>query len=107
MDRLPERSVVICMAGRVKSMSGNIFYRFRQDSNFLYLTGFQEPDAAVVLEKDSSSRGYKMTMFVQDRDEANETWNGPRSGIDGATDVFGADEVRKSFVVGCIQKLRD
>ncbi|UZJ55987.1 hypothetical protein CBS101457_005307 [Exobasidium rhododendri] len=92
MERLPEKSVVVVMSGRVKNMSGNIFYRFRQDSNFLYLTGFQEPDSAIVLEKNSSSRGYKMTMFVPSRDEANETWNGPKSGLDGATEIFRADE---------------
>ncbi|CBQ69694.1 related to X-Pro aminopeptidase II [Sporisorium reilianum SRZ2] len=93
MDRLPDNSVVVAMSGRVKSMSGNIFYKFRQETNFWYLTGFQEPDSAVILEKDASSpRGYKMTMFVQKRDEHNETWNGPRTGLDGAVDMFGADE---------------
>lgn len=97
MNRLPDNSVVVAMSGRVKSMSGNIFYKFRQESNFWYLTGFQEPDSAVVLEKDpSSSRGYKMTMFVPMRDEHNETWNGPRSGLDGATDMFGADDAKES-----------
>ena len=93
MDSLPDNSVVVAMSGRVKSMSGNIFYKFRQETNFWYLTGFQEPDSAVILEKHPSSlRGYKMTMFVQKRDEHNETWNGPRTGLDGAVDMFGADE---------------
>ncbi|KAE8192884.1 hypothetical protein CF328_g5217 [Tilletia controversa] len=92
MERLPEGSVVVAMSGRAKSMSGNIFYRFRQETNFWYLTGFQEPDAALILEKNSSPRGFKMTMFVQARDEHNETWNGPRTGVDGAHDIFGADE---------------
>jgi intermediate cleaving peptidase 55 len=92
MDRLPEKSVVVCMAGRIKTMSGNIFYRFRQDSNFLYLTGFQEPDSAVILEKTSDERGYRMTMFVQHYDQAAEVWNGPRTGKEGAEKVFGADE---------------
>lgn len=93
MERLPENSAVVCMGGRIKNMSGNIFYRFRQESNFLYLTGFQEQDSAVLLEKKASSpRGYTMTMFVQPRDQANEVWNGPRTGLDGAMEVFGADE---------------
>lgn len=74
-------------------MSGAIFYRFRQSSNFFYLCGFNEPDAALVLEKRASSpRGYKMTMFVPPRDASYEAWNGPRTGTDGAVDVFGADE---------------
>jgi intermediate cleaving peptidase 55 len=92
MDRLPEKSVVVVMAGRTKMMSGKIFYRFRQDSNFLYLTGFQEPDSALILEKNSSSKGYKMTMFVPSREDSNETWNGPKTGTDGAINIFGADD---------------
>ena len=51
MDRLPPKSVVVLMGGRIKYMSRNIFYKFRQESNFWYLTGMQEPDAALVLEK--------------------------------------------------------
>ncbi|KAK0537042.1 aminopeptidase [Tilletia horrida] len=92
MASLPDSSIVVAMSGRVKIMSGNIFYRFRQETNFWYLTGFQEPDAALIMEKNSGPRGYKMTLFVQARDEHNETWNGPRTGIDGAQDIFGADE---------------
>ncbi|EPQ28053.1 uncharacterized protein PFL1_04380 [Pseudozyma flocculosa PF-1] len=93
MEQLPDGSVAVLVSGRVKSMSGAIFYKFRQESNFWYLTGFQEPDSAVVLERDASRpRGYRMTMYVPPRDDHNETWNGPRTGVDGATDVFGADE---------------
>jgi len=33
-------------------------------------------------------------MFVRPRDAADEMWHGPRSGLEGATEVFGADEVR-------------
>ena len=93
MDSLPDRAVVVAMAGRVKPMSGKIHYRFRQDSNFLYLCGFMEPDACLILEKDSSVKGYKMTMYVPSRgDEQDQIWNGPRTGTDGAELYFGADE---------------
>lgn len=93
MDQLEDGAVVLVMGGRIKYMSGAIFYRFRQASNFWYLTGFQEPDAAVVFHKQaSSSRGYKMTVFVPPHDAGNEAWNGPRTGPDGAVDVFGADD---------------
>ncbi|KDN49909.1 hypothetical protein K437DRAFT_255161 [Tilletiaria anomala UBC 951] len=94
MDALPEGSVVVAMSGRVKPMSGKICYRFRQETNFHYLTGFLEADACVLIEKQSSSlKGYKMTMFVPGRgDEQDEMWNGPRTGTDGAEQFFGADE---------------
>ena len=94
INSLPKGSVVVAMSGRVKSMSGKIFYRFRQESNFFYLTGFLEPDACLILEKNESSlKGYKMTMFVQGRgDEQDEMWNGSRTGVDGVEKFFGADE---------------
>ncbi|WFD23757.1 intermediate cleaving peptidase 55 [Malassezia equina] len=92
MDRLPEKSTVVLMGGRTKYMSRNIFYKFRQESNFWYLTGMQEPDAALVLEKDHSSRGYKMTMFVEPRQATKEVWDGPTCGLDGAEKIFRADE---------------
>lgn len=93
MATLEDGAVVLVMGGRIKYMSGQIFYRFRQASNFWYLTGFQEPDSAVVLQKQASSpRGYKMTMFVPPHDANHQVWNGPRTGPDGAVDVFGADD---------------
>ncbi|WFD35293.1 intermediate cleaving peptidase 55 [Malassezia cuniculi] len=92
MDSLPSGSVAVLMGGRIKYMSRNIFYRFRQESNFWYLTGLQDPDCMLVLEKNSSARGYRMLLFVPPRDTHNEAWDGPICGIDGATAVFGADE---------------
>lgn len=49
MDSLPERSVVILPGARLQYASGGIFYKFRQASDFYYLTGWLEHDAAVIL----------------------------------------------------------
>ena len=54
-------------------------YKFRQASDFWYLTGFEEPDSAVILEKTSSSRGYRMTMFSMGKDSHKEKWEGART----------------------------
>lgn len=44
-------------------------------------------------EKNDSSRGYKQTMFVPPKSPADELWDGPRTGVDGAKELFAADEV--------------
>lgn len=53
-------------------------YKFRQASDFWYLTGFEEPDAAVILEKTSSSRGYRMTLFCHGSDPEQAQWDGAK-----------------------------
>ncbi|KAG6889042.1 hypothetical protein C0995_004325 [Termitomyces sp. Mi166 len=94
IDRLPENSLVVCVSAPVKYMSNNIFYKYRQASNFWYLTGFDEPDSAVILEKTSSSRGYQMTLFCKGKDPAKEKWDGARTSVPHAAAIFRADEVQ-------------
>ena len=58
-----------------------------------YLTGFNQPDAAIILaSKDLHQRLKPFTMFCQPYDPQTEIWDGPRAGIEGALDVFGADQ---------------
>ncbi|PVF95749.1 hypothetical protein CPB86DRAFT_563159 [Serendipita vermifera] len=99
MDSLPAGSVVVLRAGNVKYMSKNIFYRFRQSSDFWYLTGFEEPQATVVLEKDASPKGYRMTFFCAPNDARKELWDGPVAGISGAKETFGADEAFENYTL--------
>ncbi|KAJ7179625.1 peptidase M24, structural domain-containing protein [Mycena filopes] len=94
MESLPESSLVISVSGTVKYMSGQIFYKFRQASDFWYLTGFDEPHSAVILEKNSTSRGYRMTLFSAGKDSAKEKWDGARTGFKEAATLFQADDAR-------------
>jgi len=63
-------------------------YQFRQFSDFHYLTEWPEPDAhAVILIKDSIP---ELHMFVLDKNEEMETWDGKRIGQQGAIEIYGA-----------------
>lgn len=63
------------------------FLSFFQNSPFSYLTGFREPNAALVMRKTAS--GFASTMFVEPRDPAREVWTGSRLGPAGASIVIG------------------
>lgn len=76
----------------MKYRSGAVFYDFHQDPNFFYLTGFNEPDAIAVIEKGNSDVEYTFHLFVRPKDERAELWDGARSGVQAAQDVFNADE---------------
>ncbi|CAO3651439.1 unnamed protein product [Mucor hiemalis] len=92
MKSLPEDSVVISVGYSTRYMTNNIFYPFHQNTDFWYLSGFNEPDAAMVLEKSDCERGFKQTMFVLPKNASAELWDGPRTGVDGVKELFGADE---------------
>src|SRR6187549_1046883 len=89
MRRMDQKSVAIIPSAREATRSNDTAYRFRQDSDFLYLTGFEEPEAIAVI---APSRDKKFTMFVRPRDPEREIWDGRRSGVEGAKKEFGAHE---------------
>ena len=89
---LPENSIAVLAASDLKYRSGAVFYEFHQEPNFFYLTGFKEPDALAVIEKASSDLEYRFHLFVRPKDEQAEIWDGARSGVQAAQDVFNADE---------------
>ncbi|KAJ3417595.1 hypothetical protein HDV05_000052 [Chytridiales sp. JEL 0842] len=95
VEKIPDGSVALVAGFGLRYATSGIFYPFHQNTDLLYLSGFNEPDAAMVLEKNSSLKtGHKYTLYVRPRDRRNEVWDGPRSGISGAKSFFEADEAK-------------
>ena len=69
-------------------MHNDVEYVYRQDSDFYYLTGFNEPEAVAVL---APHHEHRFILFVQPKDPAKETWTGYRCGVEGAKELYGAD----------------
>lgn len=67
-------------------------YKYRADSSFYYLTGFAEPDAVAVIETFAEGEEYSYSLFCRERDREMEIWHGYRAGIDGAIEIYDADE---------------
>src|SRR5258705_5807013 len=89
MRRMDPKSVAIIPSAREATRSNDTQYRFRQDSDFFYLTGFEEPDSIAVIRP---SHETKYTLFVRPRDPEREIWDGRRAGVEGAKSEFGANE---------------
>jgi Xaa-Pro aminopeptidase len=64
-------------------------FDFHQDPDFLYLTGFPEPEAVAVITPGHPDGDY--TLFVRPRDPEMEAWNGYRAGVKGAKDRYDVD----------------
>ena len=89
MRRMQPRSVAIIPAARETTRSNDTHYRFRQDSDFFYLTGFEEPEAIAVIKPGET---HEYVLFVRPRDPEREIWDGRRAGVEGAKSEFGAQE---------------
>ena len=83
------KSVAIIPGAHDTRRSNDTHYRFRQDSDFFYLTGFEEPDAIAVVKLEGDK---KYTLFVRPRDPEREIWDGRRAGVEGAKSEFGAED---------------
>ena len=81
-------SVAVIPSAREAYRSNDSNYRFRQDSDFYYLTGFDEPESIAVI---TPSKEHKYTLFVRPRDPEREIWDGRRAGVEGAVSEYGAD----------------
>ncbi|KAF2857392.1 peptidase M24 [Piedraia hortae CBS 480.64] len=90
--KLPANSIAILKASELRFKSGPAFYEFHQDPNFFHLTGFNEPSAVAAISTGTSPAEYTFHLFVRPKDVKAEQWDGARSGIQAALDVFNADE---------------
>jgi Xaa-Pro aminopeptidase len=89
IEQMEENSIAIIPAAHEATRSYDTEYRFRQDSDFWYLTGFPEPDAIAVIDPASKQ---PFTLYVRPRDLEMETWFGRREGTEGAVKNYGADK---------------
>ncbi|CRK89593.1 CLUMA_CG003262, isoform A [Clunio marinus] len=82
--------LIVIPSGTKKFISASIPYVFRQNSDFLYLTGCLEQDSLLVLEINEKST--KSVLFLRPKDKNAELWDGTRTGPDNAIELFGVDQ---------------
>lgn len=90
MDVVGSDAVVIVPSSVEQVRNRDVHYPFRQDSDFRYLTGFNEPDALLVLAPGHAEGEYH--VFCRPRDREREIWDGLRAGPEGVMERHGADQ---------------
>jgi Xaa-Pro aminopeptidase len=67
----------------------DVEHPYRQDSDLYYLTGLDEPESVLVLTNQHEE--HRVVLFVRPKKREREMWDGPRAGVEGAVEAFGAD----------------
>ncbi|MEM7209076.1 MAG: Xaa-Pro aminopeptidase [Pseudomonadota bacterium] len=100
MRAIGRGSIAIIPSAPVRNRNRSVDYPFRQDSDFYYLTGFNEPEAVAVLIPGRTQGEY--LLFCRERDPEQETWHGRRMGIERAAEMLDVDD---AFPIGDIDEI--
>lgn len=83
-------SVAIIPSATEHIRNRDVYHDFRQNSDFMYLTGFKEPESVAVFIPGRKLGEY--ILFCREKDPAKEIWDGLRAGQEGAVEQYGADD---------------
>ncbi|MDV7188272.1 aminopeptidase P N-terminal domain-containing protein [Lutibacter sp. TH_r2] len=89
---MPKNSVAVIFANPIRNRANDVDFHYHQNPNFYYLTGYNEPHSLILIFKENQNVGNKLVnevLFVQEKNELVEMWNGKRLGIKGAQDNLG------------------
>ncbi len=89
LPQLPNNSVVLVASGEEKIRNRDVEYSFRVNSDFHYLTGFEEPDCILILQKKSELES--SYLFLREKDSKQEVWQGRRLGVEKAVQALTLD----------------
>jgi Xaa-Pro aminopeptidase len=90
MRMADQDAILVLPSAPMRVRSHDTHYPYRQDSDFWYLSGFQEPEAVLVLVP--GRKHGEALLFCRERDPEREAWDGPRAGPEGAVSAHGFDD---------------
>ncbi|HSG63699.1 MAG TPA: aminopeptidase P N-terminal domain-containing protein, partial [Gammaproteobacteria bacterium] len=100
MELIGRDGVAVLPAAPERTRSRDTLYSYRPDSDFFYVTGFEEPEAVAVLVPGREQGQF--ILFCRERDPVRELWDGRRAGPEGAVADYGADD---AFPIGDIEDI--
>jgi len=90
LQRIGIGNIALISSASTRTRNRDVDYPFRQDSDFYYLTGFNEPEAMAVFIPGREQGEY--ILFCREFDEKKALWEGAHAGLEGATKHFDADD---------------
>lgn len=100
MELIGSGSVAVLPAAPERTRSRDTLYSYRPNSDFFYVTGFEEPDSVAVLIPGRPEGEF--LVFCRDKDRERELWDGYREGPEGLVAQYGADD---AFPIGDIDEI--
>ncbi len=93
---MPANSVAIFFANPVRNRANDVDYVYHQDPNFMYLTGYNEPNSMLLIfseDQQKEDETFNEIVYVQKKDPTKELWYGRRLGVEGVAKQLGFSDV--------------
>ena len=90
MQQVGKDNIAIIASASTLTRNRDVNFPFRQDSDFYYLTGFNEANALAVFIPGREQGEY--ILFCEEFDEKKALWEGAHAGLEGATEHYCADD---------------
>lgn len=87
--RMKKNAIAVLPSSPAVARNRDVEFPYRQDSDFHYLTGFDEPESVAVIAPGREDGPF--ILFCRPYDETKAVWTGKHAGLEGAKDRFGAD----------------
>ena len=101
-NQMPSNSIAFFFTSPIMKRSNDTDFMYHQDPNFYYLTGWKEPHGVLVIFKDNQQDNngfFNEMLFVRERNEYREMWDGRRLGLRGAKKMgFDRVKLRSDFM---------
>ena len=101
-NQMPSNSIAFFFTSPIMKRSNDTDFMYHQDPNFYYLTGWKEPHGLLVIFKDNQQDNngfFNEILFVRERNEYREMWDGRRLGLRGAKKMgFDRVKLRSDFI---------
>jgi len=101
-NQMPSNSIAFFFTSPIMKRSNDTDFMYHQDPNFYYLTGWKEPHGVLVIFKDNQQDNngfFNEILFVRERNEYREMWDGRRLGLRGAKKMgFDRVKLRSDFM---------
>lgn len=102
LEKIGKDSIAIIFSNSMRNASFDADYKFKQNKNFYYLTGFNEPDSLLILcpdkiripldDKNKQYREVNEILFVRPKNQRAEMWTGRRMGQNNVTSELGIQQ---------------
>lgn len=99
-EHMGDNAIAIIASSSIKNRNNDADFAFRQDSDFYYLTGFNEPDSVLALIP--GRKHGEAVLFCRERDPTKEMWDGKILGPERAIEDLGVDD---AFPIGDIDEI--